>query len=118
MARRKKEPPSPAKPKTAKSIHQAMLGQIIRGDFVPGERLPGERELAQQYGANRTTLRAAIAKLEQSKLVTVRQGQGATVADFRSAAGIDLLPAFLEEGSDPAEKIHVLEDLLGGRLLL
>jgi GntR family transcriptional regulator, transcriptional repressor for pyruvate dehydrogenase complex len=118
MSRPKREKVSASPTTTTRGIQAALLAEILRGDRVPGERLPGERELAQRYRANRTTLRAAISMLEQAKLVTVRAGQGATVADFRNTGTIELLPTFLEQGTDAAEKIHVLEDLLPARLRL
>ncbi|MGC4068992.1 MAG: winged helix-turn-helix domain-containing protein, partial [Polyangiaceae bacterium] len=58
--------------------------QILKGELLPGERLPGERELAQKYDTNRNTLREAVRRLEQLHLVTVRHGQGVTVADFKN----------------------------------
>jgi len=64
---------------------------IFEGYFKPGDRLPGERLLAEKFGVTRTTLREAIKKLEQLKLLLVRQGEGAHVLDFREHAGLDIL---------------------------
>ena len=68
----------------------------MKGALKPSERLPGERELAAQYGTNRNTLREAVRMLEQARLVTVRHGQGVTIADFRKTGTMELLPPFLE----------------------
>lgn len=91
---------------------------ILSGEFAAGERLPGERELAQKYQTNRNTLREAVRRLEHARLVTVRHGQGVTVADFRKTGTMELLPPFLENSSDLGEIAHLLEDILPARLLV
>ena len=63
-------------------IFRDLQAQILSGRLGPGSRLQPERELATEYGTNRNTLREAVRKLEQSGLVSVRHGQGVTVADF------------------------------------
>jgi len=102
----------------AATICRELRGKILSGKLAPGERLPGERELAQQYDTNRNTLREAVRMLEQSRLVTVRHGQGVTVADFRRTGTLELLPSFLENTTDLGEVANVLEDLLPARLLV
>ncbi len=107
---------APTATSIADQIFRDVRAQILRGDLAPGERLKGERELAAQYGTNRNTLREAVRKLEQDKLVTVRHGQGVTVSDFRRTGTLDLLPAFLENTRDLVELARILEDLLPARL--
>ena len=87
--------------KIASTLYYDLRRQILKGDLSPGERLPGERELATKYATNRNTLREAVRRLEQARLVTVRHGQGVTVADFRRTGTMELLPAFLEAASRP-----------------
>jgi DNA-binding FadR family transcriptional regulator len=96
-------------------LFELLRARILAGEIAAGSRLPPERELAVRYGTNRNTLREAIRRLEQAKLVTVRQGQGVTVADFRTVGGIELLGPFVEHASDPAEKAGVVLDLLEPR---
>lgn len=102
----------------AATIFHELRRQILRGELTPGERLPGERELAARYSTNRNTLREAVRKLEQSRLVTVRHGQGVTVADFRRTGTMELLPAYLEAAPDLSEVVHLLEDILPARLMV
>lgn len=102
----------------AGTVYRDLRRQILSGELTRGERLPGERELAIRYGTNRNTLREAVRKLEQSHLVTVRHGQGVTVADFRQTGTMELLPPFLESTSDMAEVAHLVEDLLPARLMV
>jgi GntR family transcriptional regulator, transcriptional repressor for pyruvate dehydrogenase complex len=91
--------------------------QILKGELAPGERLPGERELAQKYDTNRNTLREAVRRLEQLHLVTVRHGQGVTVADFRRSGTLELLAPFIESGADLGEVTQIAEDMLPARLV-
>ncbi len=92
--------------------------QILKGELAPGERLPGERELAQKYDTNRNTLREAVRRLEQLHLVTVRHGQGVTVADFRRSGTLELLAPFIESGADLGEVTQIAEDMLPARLVV
>src|SRR5688572_33315303 len=99
----------------AATICRELRGRILSGKLSPGERLPGERELAAHYDTNRNTLREAVRMLEQARLVTVRHGQGVTVADFRKTGTLELLAAFLEHSPDRSESAHLLEDRLPSR---
>lgn len=49
------------------------------GDFAKSQRLPSEAELAQRFGINRHTLRAAIAGLVREGLLRSEQGRGTFV---------------------------------------
>lgn len=99
-------------PKIADDIFDALQQKILSGELAPGERLPSERDLAAEFGTNRNTLREAMRRLEQERLVTVRHGQGVTVGDFRKSGTIDLLEPFLAHGKDATEKLNALRDLL------
>ena len=102
----------------AATIFYDLRRQILRGVLSAHERLPGERELAARYGTNRNTLREAVRKLEQARLVTVRHGHGVTISDFRKTGTMELLPPFLETGPEPAEIAHILKDILPARLMV
>lgn len=99
-------------------LYHVLRARILSGEFLPGDRLPPERILAETYGTNRNTLREAIRRLEQARLVTVRQGQGVTVRDFRVVGTLDLLGPYLEHGADPTERLQVLLDVLRPRALM
>lgn len=109
---------APAAGNIAATVFQDLRRAILAGEFAAGERLPGERELAQKYQTNRNTLREAVRRLEHARLVTVRHGQGVTVADFRRTGTMELLPPFLETSKDISEIAHLLEDILPARLLV
>jgi GntR family transcriptional repressor for pyruvate dehydrogenase complex len=109
---------APVSNNIAATIFRDLRKQILTSQLQPGQRLPGERELAAKYGTNRNTLREAVRKLEQSRLVTVRHGQGVTVADFRKTGTMELLSPFLEGAPDMTEVAHILEDILPARLMV
>ena len=65
--------------------------QILAGRYEPGEKLPPQRALAAEYHLNATTVREAIKRLEQLRLVDVRHGDAMRVSDWRTASGLDVL---------------------------
>ena len=109
-------PSSPAPAQTrADRVFETLRRRILAGELAPGDRLPPERELAPALDTNRNTLREAIRKLEESRLVTVRHGSGVTVSDFRQVGTLALIEPFLEHAADPQERIQVLLDALEAR---
>ncbi len=92
----------------AASIRRA----ILTGELVPGTRLPPERRLAETFGVNRVTVRSALARLAEAKLVRARQGSGYLVQDFRDDGGPDLLPGLAALASEQGRLAEVVEDLL------
>src|SRR3954452_22559198 len=54
--------------------YQRMTALLDRGVYPPGSRLPGERRLAEEIKVSRSTLRLALAQLEQDgRLVSAAQ---------------------------------------------
>jgi GntR family transcriptional repressor for pyruvate dehydrogenase complex len=102
----------------AQQIFEDLQRQILGGKLGAGERLLGERELAAKYGTNRNTLREAVRKLEQARLVSVRHGRGVTVTDFRRTGTPELLSPYLQAGPDMVEVAEIIGDVLEPRILL
>lgn len=65
-------------PVQAERISQLIEGQlkeaIIRHHYRAGDKLPSERELANMFGASRSSIREAIRSLERSGFVVVKKG--------------------------------------------
>lgn len=90
----------------------ALRDSILSGDLLPGARLPAERRLAEQYGVNRVSVRSALARLAASRLVSVRQGSGYIVRDFRAVAGPELLPGLASLAARSGQTGAIADDLL------
>ena len=83
--------------------------KILDGSFAPGERLPAERELATQLRVNRSSVREALKKLEQLRLVDIQRGSGARVQDAEHAS-FEIVWAMLLDGGRP--NLPRIRDLL------
>lgn len=64
---------------------------ILGGRYAPGERLPTQRALAADLEVNIATVREAVKRLEQLRLVEVRHGDAMRVRDWRQSGGLDAL---------------------------
>jgi DNA-binding FadR family transcriptional regulator len=73
------------------AIFEQLRDQIVSGAMAPGSALPAERVLCDALGVNRGSVREAVKRLQQSRLVSVRHGGTSHVLDFRATAGLDLL---------------------------
>jgi GntR family transcriptional regulator, transcriptional repressor for pyruvate dehydrogenase complex len=91
----------PFRPPLRRRVHEDVAGQlrdaILDGRFRAGQKLPPERELAEEFRVNRTSIREALKVLEGLGLVTVRQGDGATVQPLIDAS-LDILPLMIFHG--------------------
>ncbi len=71
--------PSPApKPRRSLSysVYSRMVERIVNGDYRVGDRLPPEEELALSFSVSRVTIRQALLKLRECRLVVSLQGSG------------------------------------------
>jgi DNA-binding FadR family transcriptional regulator len=80
--------------KAPEQIAEMLLKYILQGGVSPGDKLPPERTLAKQLNVTRATLREALKKLEQLKLIVIHQGKGIIVEDFHNAS-LDLIFSLL-----------------------
>ena len=61
-------------------LHAILERQIDQGRIRPGERLATERELALQFGASRSVVRAALAELHKVGKIVRKVGHGTLVS--------------------------------------
>lgn len=99
---------------SSSSVFHTLLERIAAGVYPPGSRLPPERELAQQLSTSRPTLREALKRLGQWRLVAPRRGSGVAVRPA-SEWSIQALPAYLGALADGAELGSLVRDLLAVR---
>jgi DNA-binding FadR family transcriptional regulator len=76
---------------------KALLSKIDQARLAPQTRLPGERELAQSFGASRSSVREALGVLEALRLI-----------ERRPQSGIYLRAAY----SEPSLEAFVLQESL------
>jgi len=92
----------PFRPPQRRRIHEDVAQQlrdaILDGRFPAGRKLPPERELVEEFRVNRTSVREAIKVLEGLGLVSVRQGDGATVQPLIDASLEVLAPMIFHGG--------------------
>jgi len=102
------------KVKAPEQIAEMLLKYILQGGVSPGDKLPPERTLAEQLNVTRATLREALKKLEQLKLIVIHQGKGIIVEDFHKAS-LDLIFSLLVINGEI--DIKILENILEAREL-
>jgi GntR family transcriptional regulator len=66
-------------PAKYKRIADSLTGRIRRGEIGRGSRLPGELDLAETYEVSRSTIRQALAELQQAGLIETWTGAGSFV---------------------------------------
>ncbi len=79
-------------------VFEQLKDEIILKRYLPGDQLPPERELCEILKVNRSSVREALKRLEQARLIEIRQGGGIKVLDFSLHAGLDLLPWLVMPG--------------------
>lgn len=70
-------------------VYRQLREAIVSGDFQPNERLV-EVELARRLGTGRTSIRAALVRLEQEGLVTREPNRGARVRLVSDGEAIEI----------------------------
>jgi GntR family transcriptional regulator, transcriptional repressor for pyruvate dehydrogenase complex len=83
-----------SRPSVPDQVFARLCDLIVSEHYEPGERLPTQRALADEFGVNMASVREAIKRLEQLRLVEVRHGDATRVLDWRRA-GLEAL-ALLE----------------------
>lgn len=73
------------------AVFEQLRAQIVGGSLTVGDPLPSERALCEALAVNRSSLREALRRLEQARLVSIRHGGTSRVLDYRDSAGLDLL---------------------------
>jgi GntR family transcriptional repressor for pyruvate dehydrogenase complex len=100
---------------TERSFEQAIervIEGIERSRLRRGDRLPTEAALAEQLGISKPTLRQGLRVLERAGLLEVRRGAGGGII-----VAADLIPVDLLRTHVAAEEYHVVETLVGRRLI-
>jgi DNA-binding FadR family transcriptional regulator len=108
---------APARRRLHEDVADQLRDAILDGRFAAGTKLPPERELAIEFRVNRTSVREAIKVLEGLGLVTVRQGDGATVRPLVEASLEVLGPMIFHGGRVDAALVGEMSEMLQPVLL-
>jgi DNA-binding FadR family transcriptional regulator len=85
-------------------LHAILERQIDQGRIRPGERLATERELALQFGASRSVVRAALAELHKVGKIVRKVGHGTVVSASLDPARTSISLPLLD--TSPAELLE------------
>jgi GntR family transcriptional regulator, transcriptional repressor for pyruvate dehydrogenase complex len=72
-------------------VFRLLCEEILSGRYEQGEKLPTQRALAAELGVNMASIREAVKRLEQIRLVEVRHGSAMRVRDWRAEGGLDVI---------------------------
>ena len=114
------QPATLLKPLNKTKLHEEIVEQLknkmINREIAPGEKLPAERALAQMLHVNRSTVRAALGKLESMDLVEIRHGEGVFVKDYLESGSLELVKELLFKNG--ALDMDIFKNLMDLRQLL
>jgi GntR family transcriptional repressor for pyruvate dehydrogenase complex len=108
---------APARRRLHEDVAEQLRDAILDGRFAAGTKLPPERELAVEFRVNRTSVREAIKVLEGLGLVSVRQGDGATVRPLVDASLEVLGPMIFHGGRMDYALVAEMGEMLRPMLL-
>jgi DNA-binding FadR family transcriptional regulator len=84
-------PPVVQRSLVSDQVFRIVCEEILSGRYAPGEKLPTQRRLAEDLGVNMASVREAVKRLEQLRLVEVRHGDAMRVRDWRAHGGLDVI---------------------------
>jgi GntR family transcriptional regulator, transcriptional repressor for pyruvate dehydrogenase complex len=82
-------------------VFRVLCDAIMAGTYAPGEKLPTQRRLASELGVNLAPVREAIKRLEQLRLLEVRQGDAMRVRNWRAHGALDVLGHVIFGSGEP-----------------
>jgi GntR family transcriptional regulator, transcriptional repressor for pyruvate dehydrogenase complex len=88
-------PPAVQRSLVSDQVFRVLCEDLLSGRYAPGEKLPTQRRLAADLGVNMASIREAVKRLEQLRLIESRQGEGMRVRDWRVHGGLDVIAPLL-----------------------
>lgn len=87
-----------------KRLYQHIKHEILSGKYKVGELLPSEFELALKHKMARSTVRQALASLENEGHIEKKQGKGSIVAQGANKIGILSIKGFSSTVKNPSNE--------------
>jgi len=108
----------------ADQVLDILIERILDGDYPPGSKLPPENQLRDEFNVSRSTIRTAISRLEDRKLVHRQRGVGTYISSQPNISNplnefIEFPQLIKDNGYEPgyqelsAEIITADEDIIG-----
>ncbi|MBX3127151.1 MAG: FadR family transcriptional regulator [Polyangiaceae bacterium] len=107
------EPKSPPRrrPRRAEEVAELLKRRILSGVYAPGDKIPAETALAVELLVHRFTVREAMNKLEELRLIARRAGVGTVVLPYGEHAGLEVVE-YLVVSPEGVVDTKLLSDLL------
>jgi GntR family transcriptional regulator len=90
-------------------VVRELSAKLSAGDYLPGERIPAESRLCEEFGVSRITIRRAVKKLVDERLLYTKQGKGTFVNPLKIRRRLPKLYSFSEDirelGLEPSSRI-------------
>ncbi|MFT6269922.1 MAG: GntR family transcriptional regulator [Alphaproteobacteria bacterium] len=84
-----------------KQVEEHLIQLIVEQRWMPGEKLPSEFDLAAELQVSQGTVRKALNKLTNDKVLTRRQGVGTFITDYASNHGLYRFFPVIADGKTP-----------------
>jgi GntR family transcriptional repressor for pyruvate dehydrogenase complex len=84
----------------SKRIADRIIEDIINGKYLPDSKLPTEREMSKTFEVTRHVIREALKRVESWGLVSIQQGSGAKVNNYKTSGGIELIEYLLTQDKE------------------
>lgn len=81
----------PSRRSVSERVFRTLCDDVLSGRYAAGEKLPTQRRLAADLDVNMASVREALKRLEQLRLVESRQGDAMRVTDWRAHGGLDVI---------------------------
>ena len=93
------------RPRPSARARELLEGLLADYRLQPGDRLPSERSLSEAWGLSRTTLRSAVALMEQDGRLLSRPGAGTFVAPEKYTRRLQGLLSMSQSAAEQGRKV-------------
>lgn len=90
-------------------VYNSLKTQVEAGEFKVGDYLPPELELQRLFNVSRTTVRKAVELLSREGFVSIQQGKGTEVLDFKTTQKLQYVTSFSETLREKGFTVHSRE---------
>lgn len=102
-------------------LENLIRGKIADGTYPTNSPLPSERKMAEAYGINRLTVRAALKNLQKEGLVRTEHGKGNFVSSVKIKLNFSTISGFgaqlKEQGVAHTNQVLLAEELPAGYIM-